>query len=67
MFINHRRTDKAIDALVYELYGLTAEEIAIAEGGGRKQEIGDRRFHRKGASAQSLLTLNFQLSTRNYF
>jgi hypothetical protein len=26
-------TNKAIDALVYELYGLTEEEIAIAEGG----------------------------------
>jgi hypothetical protein len=25
-------TDKQIDALVYELYGLTAEEIAIVEG-----------------------------------
>jgi len=27
-------TDKAIDALVYELYGLTEEEIAVAEGEG---------------------------------
>lgn len=27
-------TDKAIDALVYELYGLTPEEIAIVEGAG---------------------------------
>lgn len=26
------KTDKEIDALVYELYGLTAEEIAIVEG-----------------------------------
>jgi hypothetical protein len=26
-------TDKQIDVLVYELYGLTAEEIGIAEGG----------------------------------
>ena len=25
-------TDAAIDALVYELYGLTGEEIAIVEG-----------------------------------
>jgi hypothetical protein len=25
-------TDRAIDALVYELYGLTAEEIKIVEG-----------------------------------
>ncbi len=25
-------TDRAIDRLVYELYGLTAEEIAIVEG-----------------------------------
>jgi hypothetical protein len=24
--------DKQIDALVYELYGLTAEEIAVVEG-----------------------------------
>ncbi|MBW6512219.1 MAG: hypothetical protein K0A93_08940 [Desulfuromonadaceae bacterium] len=27
-------TDKQIDKLVYELYGLTAEEIALVEGGG---------------------------------
>jgi len=27
-------TDKQIDALVYELYGLTKEEIGIVEGGG---------------------------------
>jgi hypothetical protein len=26
-------TDKAIDALVFELYGLTKEEIAIVVGG----------------------------------
>ena len=26
-------TDEEIDALVYELYGLTEEEIAIVEGG----------------------------------
>ena len=26
-------TDKQIDALVYELYGLTAAEIAVVEGG----------------------------------
>jgi len=25
-------TDRAIDALVYELYGLTGEEIKIVEG-----------------------------------
>ena len=25
-------TDRQIDALVYELYGLTAEEIALVEG-----------------------------------
>lgn len=25
-------TDRAIDGLVYELYGLTAEEIAVVEG-----------------------------------
>jgi hypothetical protein len=25
-------TDKQIDRLVYELYGLTAEEIAVVEG-----------------------------------
>jgi hypothetical protein len=29
-------TDGAIDKLVYELYGLTAEEIAIVEG--KKEE-----------------------------
>jgi hypothetical protein len=28
-------TDKAIDALVYELYGLAEEEIRIVEGSGR--------------------------------
>jgi hypothetical protein len=27
--------DAAIDALVYELYGLTGEEIAIVEGSGK--------------------------------
>ena len=27
-------TDRQIDALVYELYGLTEEEIAIVDGGG---------------------------------
>jgi DNA-binding CsgD family transcriptional regulator len=26
-------TDREIDALVYELYGLTAAEIAVVEGG----------------------------------
>jgi len=25
-------TDRQIDALVYELYGLTAEEVAVVEG-----------------------------------
>jgi len=28
-------TDRQIDTLVYELYGLTAEEISVAEGSGR--------------------------------
>ena len=28
-------TDGAIDKLVYELYGLTEEEIAIVEGSGK--------------------------------
>jgi hypothetical protein len=28
-------TDKQIDALVYELYGLTEEEIRIVEQGGK--------------------------------
>ncbi len=28
-------TDRQIDALVYELYGLTEEEIAIVEGAGK--------------------------------
>jgi len=28
-------TDRQIDALVYELYTLTPEEIAIVEGGGK--------------------------------
>jgi hypothetical protein len=26
-------TDEAIDALVYELYGLTDEDVAVVEGG----------------------------------
>jgi hypothetical protein len=29
-------TDKEIDELVYELYGLTEDEIAIVESGGGK-------------------------------
>jgi len=28
-------TDRQIDALVYELYGLTPEEIALVEGSGK--------------------------------
>ena len=28
-------TDRQIDALVYELYGLTAEDITVVEGTGR--------------------------------
>jgi hypothetical protein len=28
-------TDREIDRLVYELYGLTEEEIAVVEGSGR--------------------------------
>ena len=34
---DHEKTliDRQIDALVYELYGLTAEEIAIVEGVGK--------------------------------
>ena len=28
-------TDQKIDALVYELYGLTDDEIALVEGGGK--------------------------------
>ena len=31
----HAETDGAIDTLVYELYGLTEEEIAVVEGGGK--------------------------------
>jgi len=31
-------TDKAIDALVYELYALTPEEIAIVEGAGNLED-----------------------------
>jgi hypothetical protein len=30
-------TDRQIDRLVYELYGLTEEEIAIVEGGDRAE------------------------------
>ena len=29
-----KATDRQIDALVYELYGLTADEIAVVEGQG---------------------------------
>ena len=29
-------TDRAIDVLVYELYGLTSEEIGVVEGRGRR-------------------------------
>jgi hypothetical protein len=29
----NERLDKQIDALVYDLYGLTDEEIALVEGG----------------------------------
>jgi len=36
-------TDRQIDALVYELYGLTEEEIAIVEDEGhRTQSKGDK-------------------------
>lgn len=28
-------TDRQIDTLVYELYGLTAEEVSVVEGSGR--------------------------------
>ena len=31
-------TDRQINALVYELYGLTEEEIGIVEGGGSEHE-----------------------------
>jgi hypothetical protein len=32
-------TDKAIDGLVYELYGLTESEIRIVEGGGSGRRL----------------------------
>jgi hypothetical protein len=34
-------TDRQIDLLVYELYGLTAEEIAIVEGGQEKHGLAE--------------------------
>ena len=34
-------TDQQIDALVYELYGLTAAEIAIVEGGQEKHGLAE--------------------------
>jgi hypothetical protein len=34
-------TDRQIDALVYELYGLTAEEIVIVEGGQEKHGLAE--------------------------
>ena len=38
-------TDKQIDQLVYELYGLTGDEIRIVEGGQmKKQETADCRL-----------------------
>jgi hypothetical protein len=33
-------TDRAIDGLVYELHGLTEEEIAIVEGAERRDQDG---------------------------
>ena len=32
-----RAIERQIDHLVYELYGLTAEEIAVVEGGGGRK------------------------------
>ena len=37
-------TDRQIDALVYELYGLTEEEIKIVEGVHEGQEAGDYEY-----------------------
>jgi hypothetical protein len=38
-------TDRAIDDLVYELYGITAEERKIIEGSlWRPSRVGDRRY-----------------------
>jgi hypothetical protein len=34
-------TDRQIDALVYELYGLTAAEIAIVEGSQEKHGLAE--------------------------
>ncbi len=34
----NRRDDRQIDRLVYELYGLTEEEIAIVEDGLRRSD-----------------------------
>jgi hypothetical protein len=34
-------TDRQIDALVYELYDLTQEEIAIVEGGQEKHGLAE--------------------------
>ena len=36
-------TDRQIDALVYELYGLTAEEIKVVEGAQRMET--DKRIN----------------------
>jgi hypothetical protein len=33
-------TDRQIDALVYELYGLTPEEIALVEGRSEGEAVG---------------------------
>ena len=35
------RCDRLIDAIVYKLYGLTEEEMAIVEGRDKQQEKGD--------------------------
>jgi len=37
------RCDRLIDAIVYRLYGLTEEEIAIVEGRDKQQERGDTK------------------------
>ena len=48
-------TDRQIDGLVYELYGLTAAEIRAVEGrGSRQASVGGMRFQPLGYFSQNL-------------
>ena len=60
-------TDRQIDRLVYELYGLTEAEIAIVEGAEGETDIQARsRRGTKSASAVEMLRASDQLSADRY-